>query len=191
MVHPCGNWEVVRIMRRTVILQLVNLFFGLTPLTRWYALRSHLLQLAGVQCSSSARVVASARIVVTNVSIGDNTFIGHQVLITGDSDSRIVIEDNVDIAPRVVVLTGTHEIDMSSCRSAGRGKGADVNIESGAWIGANCTILPGVRIGRMAVIGAGSVVTKDVPPFCIAVGNPCRVKKKWNGITNAFELIGD
>ncbi len=56
-----------------------------------------------------------------------------------------------------------------------------VRIERGAYIGVNATILPGVTIGEGAVIGAGSVVTKDVPPYCVAVGNPARVIKRIGG----------
>ena len=50
-------------------------------------------------------------------------------------------------------------------------------IEDDCWIGGNVIILPGVRIGQGSTIGAGSVVTKDVPPFSVAVGSPCRVRK--------------
>jgi acetyltransferase-like isoleucine patch superfamily enzyme len=64
--------------------------------------------------------------------------------------------------------------------SAGLGKGGAVVVNDGAWIGANTTILPGITIGRKAVVGAGSVVNRDIPPYCVAVGNPCRLVKRWN-----------
>ena len=56
----------------------------------------------------------------------------------------------------------------------------DVVIKDGVWIGQNVCILPGVTIGEKAIVGAGSVVTKSIPDYCIAVGNPARVIKKYN-----------
>lgn len=76
---------------------------------------------------------------------------------------------------------------MIGKNSAGPESGGDVIIEDGVWIGANSTILPGVRIGEKSVIGAGSVVLKDIPPFCIAFGNPCKPIKQWNAKSGLFE----
>lgn len=174
---------------KTVVLQLVNMLFSITPLTRWYGMRSRLLRFAGVNCDVSARIVASCRIVALNVTIGEDTFIGHQTLISGNETAKITIGNNVDIAPRVVIVSGTHEIDMQGAHSAGEGKGAPVWIQDGVWIGANSTVTPGVTIGRKSIIGAGSVVVSDIPPFCVAVGNPCRPVKRWSQETNSFEKV--
>lgn len=173
----------------TILLQLVNKFFGFMPLTRGYGIRARLLRFAGVDCARSARIVASARIVITGVSIGEDTYIGEEVLITGSVSDRVTIGNNVDIAPRVVIFSGSHELDMASPHSAGPGKGAPVRVGDGVWIGANSTVLPGVTIGAKAVIGAGSVVIRDIPAFTVAVGNPCRPVKMWNSETAAFDLI--
>lgn len=62
----------------------------------------------------------------------------------------------------------------------GNRKPQAINVDDGAWIGAASIILPGVRIGRNAVVGAGSIVTKDVPDFSVAAGNPARIIKKLN-----------
>jgi acetyltransferase-like isoleucine patch superfamily enzyme len=174
-------------MARTILLQFVNLLFSLMPLTRGYRVRAKMLAWAGVGCSPTARVVSSARIVVREVDLGEDTFVGHQVLIAGDSTARIVIGDRVDIAPRCVILSGSHEIDMMGSRSAGIGRGGPVRIANGVWLGANTTVAPGVSIGERAVVGAGSVVVRDIPSWCIAVGNPCRVVKRWNRIEGRFE----
>lgn len=157
------------------------------PLTRWYRFRAHLMRFAGVDCDRSARIVSSASITILELSIGKDAFIGHQVFIGGSSDFKITIGNNVDIAPRVVIVSGTHEIDMVGPHSAGKGTGAEVHIEDGAWIGANSTILPGVTIGCKAIVGAGSVVNRDIPPYTIAVGNPCRPIKRWNTSSATFE----
>jgi maltose O-acetyltransferase len=176
-------------MGRTIILQIVNIFFNLLPLTSCYKLKAILLKLAGIECDSSARIVSTAKFICINTSIGKDTFIGHQVLITGSNKYAILIGDNVDLAPRVCILSGGHRIDMLGKHSAGEGSGGNVIIEDGVWIGANSTILPGVKIGTKAVIGAGSVVTKDIPPYSIAVGNPCKVIKKWNLDNKFFERV--
>jgi len=176
---------------RTILLQLVNKLFDLTPLTCGYGVRARLLRFAGVDCARSARIVASARIVQNNLSIGEDTFIGHQALITGSLDCKITIGDNVDIAPRVVIVSGSHRIDMLGPHSAGAGAGGEIHIEDGVWIGTNSTVLAGVTIGRKAVIGAGSVVNRDIPPFTVAVGNPCRPIKRWDAEAKLFVNIQD
>ena len=148
-----------------------------------------MLRLSGVKCDPTARIVASAKIIYLNVTIGHDTFIGHQVLISGSDKHNIYIGKNVDIAPRVCILSGSHVIDMIGSHSAGEGSGGDVIIEDGVWVGANSTILPGVTIGEKAIIGAGSLVNKDIPPYCIAVGNPCKPIKKWNNQSKIFNAI--
>jgi len=65
-----------------------------------------------------------------------------------------------------------------------------VTIEDEAHIGANSVVTAGVTIGKRTQIGAGSVVTKSIPPFCVAVGNPCRVIKRFNHETNLWERVG-
>lgn len=62
-------------------------------------------------------------------------------------------------------------------------------IDNGAWLGANSSNLPGVTIGRKAIVGAGSVVVRDIPSYCIAVGNPCRPIKQWNQKQGVFERV--
>ena len=100
-------------------------------------------------------------------------------------NNRINIGNNVMIAPDVKIFTATHSVNISERmpqRSDPNASICDtiaypVTIEDGVWIGGNVTILPGISIGRNSVIGAGSVVTKDIPANSIAVGNPCRVIK--------------
>jgi maltose O-acetyltransferase len=62
-----------------------------------------------------------------------------------------------------------------------------VAVHDGVWIGTNATVLPGVTIGKKAVIGAGSVVSRDIPAYCVTIGNPCRQIKLWNQELKAFE----
>lgn len=176
-------------LSNSIRLYLVNLIFSLMPLTRWYRSRSILLRFAGVSCDDTVRVVSSVRIVVSNVDVGMGTFIGHQVLIAGSDEGRISIGNYVDIAPRVTILSGSHCIDMEGLRAAGEGVGMDVVIGDGVWIGANSTILPGVKIGEKSVIGAGSVVVDDIPAMSIAVGNPCKPIKVWSSNSKNFHSL--
>lgn len=86
----------------------------------------------------------------------------------------ITIGNNVALGPHVKVFAGGHDYNtLNLTDTAG-----PVVIDDFVWIGGNTTILPGVYIGEGAVIGAGSVVTRDIPPYSIAVGNPARVIKR-------------
>jgi acetyltransferase-like isoleucine patch superfamily enzyme len=62
-----------------------------------------------------------------------------------------------------------------------------ITIEDETWLGANCVVLPGVTIGKHCVIAAGSIVTKDIPPYSVAAGNPARVLKQYNPETKFWE----
>lgn len=96
---------------------------------------------------------------------------------------RIVIGDNVLIASNVQIYTATHSTDVRERMTWDWKEGDDicntiarpVRIENGVWIGGGAILLPGVTVGKNAVIGAGSVVTRSIPANCVAVGNPCRV----------------
>ena len=92
-------------------------------------------------------------------------------------DSHIYVGDHVMFAPRVTVAAGTHPIHPG-LRSKQAQYNMPVHIGTNVWIGANSVILPGVSIGDNSVIGAGSVVTKDIPANVVAVGNPCKVLRE-------------
>jgi maltose O-acetyltransferase len=79
--------------------------------------------------------------------------------------------------PKVQLLTATHSIDAQVRNFSGTELGKPITIGNRVWIGAGVIVCPGVSIGDEAVIGAGSVVTRDVPPRAFAAGNPCRVIK--------------
>ena len=87
---------------------------------------------------------------------------------------KITIGKNVLFGPNVSIYTAGHPIHPDS-RNSGYEYGIPVTIGDNVWIGGNVSICPGVTIGENSVIGAGSVVLKDVPPNTVAAGNPCRV----------------
>lgn len=110
-----------------------------------------------------------------NMHVGKNFYANFNLTVVDDVD--IYIGDSVMIAPNVVIATGTHPI-CPELREKAYQYNLPVHIGNRVWVGAGAIILPGVTIGDDSVIGAGSVVTKDVPSGVVAVGNPCRVLRK-------------
>lgn len=155
-------------------LYLVHALMSLLPPTRGFALKRALLRWAGVDVGANVRVVSSARFHVSGpVKIGDGTWIGHDVLFAG-GNAAITIGSKVDIGPRTVLVTGSHESFTDPERAAGRGFSRPIVIEDGVWIGACVTILGGVRIGRRSIVAAGAVVNRSVEPNSVHGGVPAR-----------------
>ncbi|MCI8482985.1 MAG: sugar O-acetyltransferase [Lachnospiraceae bacterium] len=110
-----------------------------------------------------------------NIEVGNNFYANYNLTIL--DVGKVIIGENVMIAPNVSIYTAGHPIHPDS-RNSGYEYGIGVTIGDNVWIGGNCVINPGVHIGNCAVIGSGSVVTRDIPDYVIAVGNPCRVIRK-------------
>jgi maltose O-acetyltransferase len=105
-------------------------------------------------------------------SVGSGTFINFNCVIL--DVGRVRIGADVQIGPNVQILTPTHPIDPEQRRS-GLEAAKPITIEDNVWLGGGAIVLAGVTIGRDTVVGAGAVVTKDLPPGVVAVGNPARV----------------
>ena len=110
-----------------------------------------------------------------NIFIGDNFYSNHNLIIL--DAAKVIIGNNVFIGPNCSICTSGHPIDYIQ-RNKGLEFAQPIIIEDNVWIGANVTILPNVTIKSGAVIGAGSVVCKDISNDCVALGNPCKVIKK-------------
>ncbi len=108
----------------------------------------------------------------SNLSVGARTFINFGL--TALDAAVIVIGDDVQIGPQVQLLTPTHPID-AGLRRAKWEAAEPIHVEDNVWLGGGCIVLPGVTIGRDTVVGAGAVVTTDLPPGVVAVGNPARM----------------
>lgn len=110
-----------------------------------------------------------------NVKVGDNTVINHSGVFLDTNE--INIGKHALIGPKSGLYGAIHPFDVEA-RNEGIEKAKTINIDDGAWLGGKVTVVPGVSIGKHSVIGAGSVVTKDIPDDVVAVGNPCRVIRK-------------
>lgn len=110
-----------------------------------------------------------------NIEVGKNFFANYNCTIL--DVGKVMIGDNCQLAPNVAIYTAGHPVHPDS-RNSMYEYGIPVTIGNNCWIGGNTVICPGVHIGDNVVIGAGSVVTKDIPDWSIAAGNPCRVIRK-------------
>ena len=111
----------------------------------------------------------------SHIEVGKNFFANYNCTII--DVAKVTIGDNCQMAPNVAIYTAGHPLHPVS-RNSLYEYGISVTIGDNVWIGGNTIILPGVHIGSNTVIGAGSVVTKDIPDWVVAAGNPCRVIKK-------------
>jgi acetyltransferase-like isoleucine patch superfamily enzyme len=114
---------------------------------------------------------------IEEIVIGSNVLLASKIYISDHNHgvyASVGVHSNPDTAP--------NDRPLSS---------APVTIEDNVWIGEMVTILPGVRVGRGSIIGAGSIVTKSIDPYCIAVGNPAKVVKRYNATTGQWEQIDD
>lgn len=119
------------------------------------------------------------------VTIGRNSLIGRNC--TLDARSPLTIGDNVSLSPEVMILAGTHDVNDPKFAPSEVGPWA-VSIEDHVWIGSRAMILPGVTVGRGAVVAAGSVVTKDVAPLSIVAGVPAKPIGMRDDAATVYEL---
>lgn len=155
---------------------LVSFIVHLLPDTRCFGLKRSLYRFAGLIIGENVRICSSARILGNGkLIIGNNTWIGHESLII--CSSSITIGSNVDIAPRVFMGTGTHEIDLTTPGIAGQGINKNISIGDGCWLGAGSIILPGITLGEKTLVGAGAVVTMSYDSYKMIGGIPAKIIK--------------
>ncbi|OGW40304.1 MAG: acetyltransferase [Nitrospirae bacterium GWD2_57_9] len=141
----------------------------------FYGVRHWFLRLfCRIEIGADSSIHMGCFITGSNIKIGNNTVINRQTYL--DGRAGLTIGSNVNISHQTLIQTLTH--DPQDARFGILRK--PVVIADHVWIGSRALILPGVTIGEGAVIGAGSVVTRDIPPYTIAVGNPAKVIKTRN-----------
>jgi maltose O-acetyltransferase len=113
-----------------------------------------------------------------HIAVGARTFINYGVVVL--DGARVTIGDDVQIGPGVQLLTAVHPLDSVE-RRGGTETAKPVTIGDGAWLATGVIVCPGVSIGDDVVVGAGSVVTKDLPAGHLCFGNPCRVIREIRG----------
>lgn len=115
-----------------------------------------------------------------NITIGDNCYIGYNLSILAGAD--ITIGNRVLIASNVIISSENHGMDPESkiCYMDQPLICKPVSIGDGCWIGEKVCILAGISIGEKCIVGASSVVTKNIPDFCIVAGNPAKIIKKYD-----------
>ncbi len=109
-----------------------------------------------------------------NITLGENFYSNRNLVIL--DPARVTFGDNVFIGPNCGFYTATHPLDAET-RNKGLESALPITVGNNVWFGGNVAVMPGVTIGDNVVIGAGSVVTKDIPSNVVAVGNPCEVLK--------------
>lgn len=149
--------------------KLVHRFNNAEPYSeQWLSLQQEIFK---GKIGEGSRVMSPLTAVRPNqVTIGKNVIVMNGCLMM--SAGTITIDDDVQIAANVRLISNNHDFynrNVITCKP--------VHICKGAWVGAGSTILPGVTVGKHAIVGAASVVTKDVPDYAIAVGNPAKVIK--------------
>jgi maltose O-acetyltransferase len=107
----------------------------------------------------------------TNIHLGRKCYFNYNCVVL--DVCKVTVGDHVLFGPNVQIYTATHPMDATLRRSQEYGK--PVSIGSDVWVGGGAIICPGVAIGSRSVIGAGSVITRDIPDDVFAAGNPCRV----------------
>ncbi len=169
MLYQPGDPELVA--DRDVTIKKLHDFNNMNPLDR----DARQAAIRGLLGKSGANCVVEQPLFCTygyNTTVGDNFFLNVNCKLM--DSGKITIGDNVFIAPNVCIITEEHAMDVEQ-RLAGLEYTHPVTIGNNVWISTGAIILPGVTIGADSVIGAGSVVTKDIPPKSLAVGNPCKV----------------
>jgi maltose O-acetyltransferase len=139
-----------------------------------YWVRMKLVSLIFLRCGKGVIIKSRAYFGTgESVSIGDRSQLGKNM----KAESDLKLGDDVVMGPDVVIMSSSHafdSIDLPVNQQGGRAR-RPVIIGNDVWIGTRVIILPGIHVGDHAIIGAGSVVTKDVPPLAVVGGNPARI----------------
>ena len=162
---------------------LIRIITSLIPQYSGMRVRTHILRVAGIKIGHGSVIMGTpilygAGKIVSRLQIGSDAVIN--IGCTFDLNAPISIGDHVAIGHNVLFLTSSHRMDNSVHR-AGSVFTKPITVKNGAWIGARSIIMPGVTVGAGSVVGAGAVVTKDVPPDTLVGGVPARAIYEMSG----------
>jgi len=173
-------------------LTLARLLQAFVPVYTGGRLRAQILRLAGFHIGKGttfwgAPTILGGGNIYSRLTIGRN--IVFNVGCFFDLADSITIEDGCGVGSEVMLITGAHEIGQRIQR-LGRLTPKPIHIGAGTWLGARCLVLPGVTVGDGAVVAAGAVVTRDVPPDVVVAGIPARVIRQLRPDEPVSELDG-
>jgi len=164
---------------------------GMVGIIRLYCRQLFSLALNGLAGMAPPPELRVALQRVRGVKIGKNVYLGFNVYIDHLHPDLVTIEDQVTIGHRSMVYTHSNagwNVEMKEKYFPSYV--APVTMKRGAWVTTGCTILAGVTIGEVSVVGAGSVVRRDVPPYTLVAGNPARVIRKLEPRTGTHNRFG-
>ena len=152
-----------------------------SPETRCFKLKVAMLRWCGAKIGKNVRINSSAIFLGNGgLIIGDDVWIGAGCRIMPVGNAHIIIGSHCDLAPEVMILTGSHEIDKEGEHIAGKGISANVEIGDGCWLGARSTVLPGVSIAKKNILAASSVMTTSSEiEKSLWAGVPAEMKKQY------------
>lgn len=167
-------------MIRTKRMFFVNLMLSLLPNSGCQRLKAGLLRWTGVKVGKNVEIFQGVKIQgVGEVEIGDGAFLGHEALLMVNEGSKIEIGKESIVGSRSILVTGFHDITPNGDRILSRtGTTSTITIGRGCSVSTGVMVLPGVIVGEMSIVAAGSVVTKDVEPYTMVAGVPAVFKKK-------------
>ncbi len=142
----------------------------------------------GKHCNFDQRTIMRVFDNNSRITIGNNFCGGNDLKIL--CCGTVKVGNDVTCAGNVFITSENHGLNpKTKSFNDNKLESSNVIIDDGVWIGEKVIILPGVSIGKKSVIGAGSVVTKNIPPYCVAVGNPARIIKKYDFKENRYKSI--
>ncbi len=151
---------------------ILNILIFFIPPTRFFNLKRTLANCVGLRFEEGVAICGQTCFFGKGLLvIGKNTWVGINNSFYCSQFAEIRIGANCDIGPEVSFVAGSHEIGGKG-RRAGQGTGSNIVVEDGCWIGARVTILGGVTVSSGAIVGAGSLVNKDIPSNVIYAGVP-------------------
>lgn len=163
-------------------LYIYRLLTQFLPETRFFGLKCALLRWCGARVGQNVRINSTAIFSGNGkLTIGDDVWIGAGCFISAVGLASITIGSHIDFGPQVMVLTGSHKIDLTGEHIGGEGTAESVAIGDGCWLGARSTILPGVSLNEKTLIAAGAVVVKSTEQsMTLVAGVPAKQIKKYS-----------
>lgn len=166
---------------RTSRLWLYSLICRWLPETRFFGFKVRMLRWCGAKVGDNVRINSSASIRgCGELVVGDDVWIGPMNFISAVGGTKVEIGAHCDLGPQVMILTGTHKIDVDGEHIAGGGNSKSVVVGEGCWLGARSTVMPGMTLHAHTVLAAGAVATKNTDcDYSLMAGVPAQKKKVY------------